>query len=63
MCSWERHLRHFSCLVILRSSSKFSHIFIKFKAERNILASPEAGQGNRLPYVLAPPSLSCKSGE
>ena len=24
---------------------------------------PEAGRGNCLPYVLAPPSLSCESGE
>ena len=27
------------------------------------MASPEAGRGNCLPYVLAPTSLSCESGE
>ena len=41
---------------------KFSHIFIKFQADSNILASPEAGRDNCLLYVLAPPSLSCNSG-
>ena len=35
----------------------FSHIFIKFEPDSNILASPKAGLGNSLPYVLAPPSL------
>ena len=40
----------------------FSHISIKLQADTNILASPEAGRGNCLPYVLAPSSLSCESG-
>ena len=40
----------------------YSHISIKLQADGNILASPEAGRGNCLPYVLAPPSLSCESG-
>ena len=34
----------------------------KLQADNNILASPKAGQGNGLPYVLVPPSLSCESG-
>ena len=40
----------------------YSHISIKFQADSNVLASPEAGRGNCLPYVLAPPLLSCESG-
>ena len=39
-----------------------NHISIKLRADSNILASPEAGWGNCLPYVLALPSLSCDSG-
>ena len=35
---------------------------IKLQADSNILVSPEAGRDNCLPYVLAPPSLSCESG-
>ena len=31
-----------------------SHKFIKLQADSNILASPEAGGKNCLPYVLAP---------
>ena len=30
---------------------------MKLQADSNILASPEAGRGNCLPYVLAPPSF------
>ena len=40
----------------------YSHISIKLQADSNILASPEVGRGNCLPYVLAPPSLSWESG-
>ena len=40
----------------------YSNISIKLQADSNILASLEAGPGNCLPYVLAPPSLSCESG-
>ena len=40
----------------------YSNISIKLQVDSNILASPEAGQGNCLPYVLAPPSLFYKSG-
>ena len=36
---------------------------LKLQADSNILVSPEADPGDCLPYVLAPPSLSCKSGE
>ena len=34
----------------------------KFQPDSNILASQKTGRGNCLPYVLAPLSLSCKSG-
>ena len=67
----------FLFFVVLASSSKllaisdircsnipinYSHVFIKIQADSNTLVSPEVGRGNCLPYVLAPPSLSCKSG-
>ena len=45
-----------------KSVLNFSHISIKLQADRNILAFPEAGRGNCLPYVLAAPSLFCESG-
>ena len=54
-------LRHIPCLVVLASSSKL-YISTKLQADSNILASPEAGRGNCLPYVLAPPSFSFESG-
>ena len=41
LCPWERQFRR-----ALRNC----------KADSNILASPEAGGGNFLPFVLAPPS-------
>ena len=41
---------------------QYDDISIKLQADSNILASLEAGQGNCLPYVLAPLLLSCKSG-
>ena len=74
---FETHSRHsvvflgktlygtFLCLVFLSFLTavlNFNHISIKLEADSNILASPEAGWGNDLPYVLAPPSLSCESG-
>ena len=43
----------FPCWVVLASSSKFIWISIKFQADSYILASPQAGWGNCLPYVLA----------
>ena len=45
-----------SCLVVLANS-------FKFQADSNILASAKAIGDNCLPYALAPPSLSCESGE
>ena len=56
LCPWERHFRHFSLLGSVGIS-------IKLQTDSNILASPEAGLGNCLLYVLAPPSLFCRSGE
>ena len=71
LCSWERHLMTISpAWYSWQAVVNFSHISIKLKNEKkkfqvasNILASPEAGRGNCLPNVLAPLSLSCKSGE
>ena len=62
-CPWERHFTALSpasssCQAVLN----YSHICIKLQADSNILTSPKVGQGNCLPYVLAPPSLSCESG-
>ena len=59
LCPWERH---FYGTFPRKAILNFSHISIKLQADSNILVSPEAGRGNCLPYVLAPPSLSCKSG-
>ena len=61
LCPWERH---FTALLggLWQAVLNYSHMSIKLQADSNILASPEAGQGNCLPYVLAPPSLSCESG-
>ena len=56
----------FPCLVVLASSSETvlakSRISIKLQADSNILASQEAKWSNSLPYILAPPLLSCKLG-
>ena len=54
-------LRHFP-LLSGEAVLNYNHISIKLQADSNILASPEAGRGNWLLYVLAPPSLSCESG-
>ena len=63
LCSWERHFTaHFPAWWSWQAVLKYSHISIKLQAENNILVSPEAGRGVCLPYVLAPPSLSCESG-
>ena len=51
-CPWERH---FTALSPAWWSWQAVLTF-------NILASPEAGGSNCLPYVLVPPSLSCESG-
>ena len=63
LCPWERHLTALSpAWWSWQAVLNYSHISIKLQADNNILASPEAGRGNCLPYVLAPPSLSCESG-
>ena len=63
-CPWERQ---FAALSLAwwywQAVLNYSYISIYLQADSNILASPEAGQGNCLPYVLAPPSLFCESGE
>ena len=55
-------LRHFPLLDGLGKQFYISFISLfNFKhVDGNILASPEAGRANCLPYVLAPPSLSSK---
>ena len=63
LCPWERHFTAYSpAWWSWQAVLNYSHIFIKLQADSNILVSLEAGQGNCLPYVLAPPSLSCESG-
>ena len=63
LCPWERHFTaHSPAWWSWQAVLNFSHISIKLQADSNILVSPEAGRGNCLPYVLAPPSLSCESG-
>ena len=62
LCRWERHFTALSpAWWSWQAVLNYSHISIKLQADSNILASPEAGQGNCLPYVLASPSLSCES--
>ena len=64
LCSWERHFTGlFPAWWSWQAVLNYSHIFIELQADSNILASPEAGRGNCLPFVLAPPSLSCESEE
>ena len=63
LCPWERHfMAHSPALWSWQAVLNYSHVSIKLQANSNILASPEAGRGNCLPYVLAPLSLSCESG-
>ena len=62
LCPWERQFTaHFPAWWSWQAVLNYSHIS-KLQADSNILVSPEAGQGNCLPYVLAPLSLSCESG-
>ena len=62
LCPWERHfMAHFLAWWSWQAVLNYSHISIKLQANSNILASPEAGQGNCLLYVLTPPSFSCES--
>ena len=63
LCPWKRHYTAISpAWWSWQAVLNFSHISIKFEAGSNILASPKAGPGNCLPYVLAPPSLCRESG-
>ena len=63
LCPWERHFTaHSPAWWSWKAVLNCSHISIELQADSNILVSPEAGRGNCLPYVLAPPSLSCESG-
>ena len=63
LCPWERHFAALSpAWWSWQAVLNYSNISTKLLADSNILASPEAGRGNCLPYVLAPPSLSCESG-
>ena len=63
LCPWERHFMALSpAWWSWQAVLNFNHISIKLQADNNILVSPEAGWGNCLPYVLAPPSLSGESG-
>ena len=63
LCPWERHVTAlYPAWWFWQVVLNLNHISIKLQADSNILVSPEAGQGNCLPYILAPPSLSCESG-
>ena len=62
LCPWKGHFTaHSSASWSWQAVLNYSHISIKFQTDSNILASPEAGRGNCLPYVLGPPSLFCES--
>ena len=51
-CSWERHFTAlFPAWWSWQAALNYSHISIKLQANSNVLASPEAGRGNCLPYV------------
>ena len=59
LCAWERHFTaHSPAWWSWRAVLNYSHISTKLQADSN----PEAGRGNCIPYVLAPPSLSYESG-
>ena len=63
LCPWQRHFTANSpAWWFWQAVLNYSHISIKLQADSSILVSPEAVRGNCLPYVLAPPSLSCESG-
>ena len=50
LCPWERHFRALSpAWWSWQAVLNFNHVSIKLQADSNILASPEAGQGNCLP--------------
>ena len=61
LCLWERHfMAHSPAWWSRQAVLNYSHICTKLQADSNILASLEAGWGNCLPSVLAPPLLSCQ---
>ena len=64
LCPW---VRHFTAVSFVwwswQAILNYSHISIKLQEDSNILASPEAGRYNCLPYVLAPSTLSCEQGD
>ena len=63
LCPWESHFTAYSSAWwSWQAVLNYSHISINLQADSNILVSPEAGRDKCLPYVLAPPSLSCESG-
>ena len=63
LCTWKRHFTALSpAWLSWQAVLSFSRVFMKFQANSNTLASLEAGRGNCLPHILAPPSLSCESG-
>ena len=52
LCSWGRHLTALSpAWWSWQAVLNYSNISIKLLADSNILASPEAGRANCLPYV------------
>ena len=54
LCPWKRHFDGtFPCLAwwSWQAVLNYSQISIKLLADSNILASPEAGRDNCLPYV------------
>ena len=52
LCPWKRHFTaHSPAWWSWQAVLNFNHISIKLQADGNILASPEAGRGNCLPYV------------
>ena len=53
LCPWERHFTAlFPAWWSWQTVLNYSRISIKLQAKSYIFASPEAGQGNCLPYVL-----------
>ena len=54
LCPWERHFMTLSpAWWSWQAVLNYSHISIKVHEDSNILASPKAGWGNCLPYILA----------
>ena len=62
LCPWVRHFMALSPAWWCRQAVlNYSHTSVKLQVDSNIFVSLKAGQGNCIPYVLAPPLLSCKS--